>query len=297
MLRHKTEKRPEYVYAIDEWRMIERQFYPRLLAASETIFATANGYLGMRGNFEEGSPVFESGTYVNGFYESWPITYGEEAYGFAKTGQTMLNVTDSKIIKLYVDDEPFYLASAHLLKFERVLDMRAGTLDREVLWETPAGKQVVIKSRRLVSLQQRHLAAISYEVTILNAEAPITISSEMLNDNRGNGDGGDPRRPRGITHRALSPRAHYADDMRVMLSHVTQNSKMTLACGIDHSVHTACTYTHRCDCAEDSGQVIFTIDGKPGEPVRLVKYMTYHTSSTASAAELRSMAQHDWPAL
>jgi alpha,alpha-trehalose phosphorylase len=148
MLRHKTEKRPEYVYAVDKWKMIEKQFYPRLLAASETIFATANGYLGMRGNFEEGSPVAQSGTYINGFYESWPITYGEEAYGFAKTGQTMLNVTDTKIIKLYVDDEPFHLPTANLLKFERLLDMRAGTLDREVLWETPAGKQIAIKSRR-----------------------------------------------------------------------------------------------------------------------------------------------------
>ena len=88
--------------------------------------ATANGYIGMRGNFEEGSPVAQSGTYVNGFYESWPITYGEEAYGFAKTGQTMLNVTDTKIMRLYVDDEPFHLPTANLLKFERVLDMRAG---------------------------------------------------------------------------------------------------------------------------------------------------------------------------
>ena len=92
--------------------MIEQQFALQFLGQAETIFATANGYLGMRGNFEEGAPAFESGTFINGFYESWPIGYGEEAYGFAKTGQTMLNVTDSKIIRLYVDDEPFYLPTA-----------------------------------------------------------------------------------------------------------------------------------------------------------------------------------------
>ena len=75
--------RPEYVYPADEWRMVETRFYPKFLAQSETLFSTANGYLGMRGNFEEGRPVWQNGTFVNGFYESWPIVYGEQAFGFA----------------------------------------------------------------------------------------------------------------------------------------------------------------------------------------------------------------------
>ena len=124
-------------------------------------------------------PSAENGTFINGFYETRPIVYGEEAYGFAKTGQTILNVTDSKIIKLFVDDEPFWLPNANFLRYDRRLNMQSGTLDREILWETPAGKQVLITSRRLVSFVHRHVAAISYRVTLLNAEAPIVISSEM----------------------------------------------------------------------------------------------------------------------
>jgi alpha,alpha-trehalose phosphorylase len=104
----------------------------------------------MRGAFEEGGPSVQNGTFVNGFYESWPIVYGEEAYDFARTGQTMLNVTDSKIIKLFVDDEPFWLANANVRRYERQLNMKSGTLDRDILWETPSGKLVRIKSRRLV---------------------------------------------------------------------------------------------------------------------------------------------------
>ena len=122
----------------------------------------------MRGNFEEGRPVIQSGTYINGFHETWPIVYGEDAFGFAKTGQTMLNVTDARQIKLYVDDEPFSLPNATLMLYERILDMQAGALERKVLWETPSGKQVLIESKRLVSLEHRHLAAISYQVTVLN---------------------------------------------------------------------------------------------------------------------------------
>src|SRR5499426_1723176 len=168
---------PEYIYPVDEWKMIEQRFAPQFLGQAETIFATANGYLGMRGNFEEGAPAFESGTFINGFYEAWPIVYGEEAFGFARTGQTMLNVTDSKIIRLFVDDEPFDLATASIGRYVRKLDMKAGTLDRNLVWETASGKLVQIQSRRLVSFEQRHAAAISYEVTVLNAEAHVLISS------------------------------------------------------------------------------------------------------------------------
>src|SRR5215468_9864055 len=92
---------------------------------------------------------------------AWKFTETQFYPRFLAQTETIFNVTDSKIIKLYVDDEPFYLPTANRRSFERTLDMQAGTLDREVLWETPAGKQVLIQSRRLVSLQHRHLAAIA----------------------------------------------------------------------------------------------------------------------------------------
>ena len=295
MIPREITKRPDYVYPADEWRMVEKRFYPRYLPATETIFSTANGYLGMRGNFEEGTPSFQNGTFVNGFYESWPIIYGEEAFGFAKTGQTILNVTDSKIIKLYIDDEPFYLPTANLLSFERALDMKTGTLDREVLWETPAGKQVSIKSRRLVSFQHRHLAAISYEVTILNGEAPVVISSEInsvLNtQDNSQTDVDDPRETKNFKERVLLPMISYANNRRIMLSHSTRNSKMTLACGIEHAIETECAHSCAIKCSEDSGKVVLSIDAKQDMSIRLTKFMTYHISRSASPQELCERAE------
>ena len=196
MLHRERVKLPRYVYPPEEWRIVEKQFYPPLLESSESIFAVGNGYLGLRGNFEEGAPAFQRGTYINGFHETWPIVYGEEAFGFAKTGQTIINAMDAKTIRLYVDDEPFFLPTADLLGFERILDMRDGILYRNVLWETPAGKQVAIKSQRLVSFTHRHLAAISYEVTVLNASAPVVVSSEMLPPHTNEPIVEDPRRAR-----------------------------------------------------------------------------------------------------
>jgi len=291
MIRGEIRVPPEYVYPPDDWRLVEKRFYPRFMAQAETLFSLGNGYLGMRGNFEEGRPAFQKGTFINGFYESWPIVYGEEAYGFAKTGQTIVNVTDSKIIRLYVDDEPFYLPTANLLRFERALDMRAGTLDREILWETPSGKLVSIKSRRLVSFEHRHLAAVSYQVTVLNAKAPVVISSEMVNEQSNQASSGDPRQARGFGHQVLLPKASHAKKHRIVLGYLTSNSKMTLACGIEHAIETECPYSCKSESSEDSGKAVFSIDAEPGMPIRLTKYMTYHTSRSAPPQELCERAE------
>jgi alpha,alpha-trehalose phosphorylase len=293
MIRHQRVRPPLHDYPADEWNVIEAGFRPDLLAQTETILALGNGYLGMRGCPEEGGPHVENSTLINGFYEGRPILYGEEAYGFAKTGQTILNVTDCKIIRLHVDDEPFWLPTATILRYDRRLNMRAGTLDREILWETPAGKQVLITSRRLVSLVHRHVAAISYRVIVLNAAAPLVIASEMATNQAAAAiSGDDPRRTAVFATKVLRQTAGYAIDRRIVQSHETQTSGLRLACGIDHTFETACQLDSDVSQTEDFGQVVFHVEAQPGVPVHLYKYMAYHTSQTASAKEL--CARSEW---
>src|SRR5499427_4925439 len=292
MLHHERLRPPSHDYPADEWNVIEKVFHPEFLAQSETMLALGNGYLGMRGCPEEGGPNAENATLINGFYETHPIVYVEGAYGFARTGQTILSVTDSKIIKLFVDDEPFWLPNANLLKYERRLNMKSGTLDREILWETPAGKQVSITSRRLVSFANRHVAAISYRVMLLNAAAPIVISSEMkANEPRAVIDANDPRQTRVFASRVLQAQTSYAKDRRIVLCHATDKSRLTLACVIDHSLETSCPHSYKTAYAEDFGQVAFTIDARPDSPIHLTKYMVYHTSPTAPPEELCGRAE------
>jgi alpha,alpha-trehalose phosphorylase len=292
MIHHERLRPPSHDYPADEWNIIEKSFHPEFLAQLETMLALGNGYLGMRGCPEEGGPNGENGTFINGFYETRPILYPEEAYGFAKTGQTILNVTDGKIIKLFVDDEPFWLPTAHLRSYDRRLNMKSGTLDREVLWETPAGKLVQIASRRLVSFVHRHVAAISYRVTVLNAEAPVVISSEMVADEpSARANGHDPRQATVFEGKVLHHRASYAHDCRIVLCHSTEKSGMTLTCATDHALETACPHAYKSVHTEDFGQVAFTIEARPGCPIHLAKYMVYHTSHTASAEELCASAE------
>jgi alpha,alpha-trehalose phosphorylase len=293
MIHHERLRPPSHDYPADEWNVIEKGFHPEFLAQLETMLALGNGYLGMRGCPEEGGPNAENTTLINGFYETSPIVYPEDAYGFAKTGQTILGVTDGKIIKLFVDDEPFWLPNANLLRYDRRLNMKSGTLDRQILWETPAGKQVLITSRRLVSFANRHVAAISYKVTLLNAAASLVISSEMAVNQPGTvTDANDPRQTRFLAERVLHPRTRYAKDHRIVLCHATEKSHLTLACATDHSLETLCSHAHKVAHTEDFGQVAFTIEALPDCPIFLTKYMVYHTSQTASPEELCGRA--DW---
>src|SRR5213080_3214089 len=119
-------------FPVEEWSLREVGLHLDTLAQTESLFALSNGHIGLRGNLDEGEPNALPGTYLNSFYELRPLPYAEAGYGYPESGQTLINVTNGKIIRLLVDDEPFDVRYGSLLGHERVLDLRAGTLDRRV---------------------------------------------------------------------------------------------------------------------------------------------------------------------
>src|SRR5258707_7174759 len=159
----------EPAFPVEPWQVRETKLDLALLAQSESVFALSNGHIGLRGNLDEGEPYGLPGTYLNSFYELRPLPYAEGGYAYPESGQTTINVTNGKLIRLLVDDEPFDVRYGKLQEHERELDLRNGVLRRNVRWTTPAGRTVKISSVRLVSLTQRAIAAISYEVEPLEA--------------------------------------------------------------------------------------------------------------------------------
>jgi alpha,alpha-trehalose phosphorylase len=284
---------PDRVYPPDPWRLVETRFSERYCARAETIFAVANGFIGMRGTFEEGRPALAPGTFVAGFHETWRILHAEEAFGLARTGQTIVNVPDATVVKLYVDDEPLFLPTARLREYERVLDMRAGVLTRELTWSTAAGKQVVVRSTRLVSLEHRHVAAVQYEVVLPEDSAPVVLSSELVNRQDADpGDlparegVGDPRLATTPRERVLHERCREIDAMRLLLGYQTAHSGMTLGVGVEHVVDTALANTVQADATGDRGRVVVSAQASPGVPLRLTKFIAYQSSRAVPAAEL-----------
>jgi alpha,alpha-trehalose phosphorylase len=152
------------VFPVEPWSIRETRLNLDQLASAESLFALSNGHIGLRGNLEEGEPNGLPGSYLAGFCETGPLPYAESAYGYPESNETVVNVTNAKIIRLLVDDEPFDVRYGTLHSHERVLDLRAGVLERSVEWTSPSGATVRVHSTRLVSLTQRAVAAIEYTV-------------------------------------------------------------------------------------------------------------------------------------
>ena len=136
---------PSLRFPIEPWAVREPQLDLDSLAQTESIFALSNGHVGVRGNLDEAEPHALLGSYLNSFYEVRPLPYAESAYGYPEAGQTVVNVTDGKVIRLLVDDEPFDIRYGSLLRHERILDLRAGVLRRSVEWRSPAGGTVLVR--------------------------------------------------------------------------------------------------------------------------------------------------------
>src|ERR1700678_1009238 len=149
-------------FPVEPWQVRGARLDLNLLAQSESLFALSNGHIGIRGNLDEGEPHGLPGTYLNSFYEVRPLPYAEAGYGYPEAGQTVVDVTNAKIIRLLVDDEPFDVRYGKVVDHERVLDLRAGVLRRTTTWTSPGGRTVRVRSTRMVSLVQRAIMGIDY---------------------------------------------------------------------------------------------------------------------------------------
>ena len=258
------------------------------LALTESIFALANGHLGLRGNFDEGEPRALGGTYLNGFYESHPIGYGEPGFGNPEDGQTVVSVPDGKLIRLLVEDEPLDVHRGRLHSHERVLNLRTGILERRLGWTSEAGHSIRVTSRRLVSFRQRSVAAISYEVEVLDEPRRVAIQSNLLaNQAESGGDlVFDPRRAAAIGA-VLQSCLNVHDDLRVVLGHTTKRSGLSLAAGMEHIIEADDEPLTRTESEPDLGRVTISALLTPGRPLRMVKLLAYHWSSQQSIEWLR----------
>ncbi|MEJ3405190.1 glycosyl hydrolase family 65 protein [Rathayibacter sp. YIM 133350] len=283
----------EVRFPLDEWALVESAMSPSDMGTTESVFAVGNGYLGMRGNVEEGRDGSLHGTFVNGFHETWAIRHPEEAFGFARVGQTIVNAPDAKVIRLYVDDEPLVLTEADLMEYERRLDFAGGALSRRIEWRTPAGKRVLITSRRMVSFTDRHLAVMTYDVTLLDADAKVTVSSQIINRQDGRDEypaatvaAFDPRRPEGFDERVLQPRLRRERDGRILLAYQSTNSAMSIAVAAQHTFTTMDEFSASPSLEDDLAKMIYSVHARRGHTMRLTKLVSYHTARFVPAREL-----------
>jgi alpha,alpha-trehalose phosphorylase len=271
-------------YGTEPWRLVEQRLDLELLAQSESIFALSNGHIGLRGNLDEGDPHGLPGSYLNSVYEVRPLPYAEAGYGFPDDGQTVINVTNGKIIRLLVDDEPLDIRYGTLHSHERILDLRAGTLTRQVEWSSPAGARIKVTSVRMVSLTQRAIAAISYTVEPVDQTLRLVLQSEIVANEELPAAGKDPRLS-AILQSPLVSEEHESYDgnpPRALLVHKTRVSGLRIAAGMSHEISGPAKMANRNESYPDLGRTTVAAQVAPGEQLHIVKYIGYGWSSERS---------------
>jgi alpha,alpha-trehalose phosphorylase len=270
-------------FSIDPWVVREEGLHLDLLAQCESVFALSNGHVGLRGNLDEGEPHGLPGTYLNGVYEQRPLPYGEAGFGYPEASEAVINVTNGKVIRLLVDDEPFDVRYGSVEEHRRVLDLRAGVLRREVEWTSPTGVRLRLASERLVSLAQRAVAAIDYRVEVLNRPAVLVVQSELVaNEELPASD--DPRAASPLGQ-VLEPEEHESAEATALMIHRTRRSGLRVAAAMQHEVSGP--------VGELSTSSIYNVSRtsviarlEPGQPLRLVKYLAYGWSGRRSLPAL-----------
>ena len=273
-------------YSVEPWQVRETALDHDLLARSESIFALSNGHIGLRGNLDEGDPHAQPGTYLNSFYELRPLPYAEGGYGYPEAGQTVVNVTDGKVIRLLVDDEPFDVRDGRLLRHERALDLRDGVMRRELEWMSGAGRVIRVRSTRLVSFAQRSIAAIQYEVEPVNAPARVIIQSELVANEALPGPLKDPR-VSAVLRTPLVAETHHAGTTGGLLMHVTRESGLRLGAAMEHLVEGPPDLRCTSEADPDLARTTIVCRLSPGQRLRVIKLVAYGWSSRRSAPAIR----------
>ncbi len=287
-----TQGRPSF--PIEPWSLTEIGLDHASLGVHESVFTLANGHIGMRGSFEEGEPIVVPGTYLNGFFEERPLPYAEAGYGFPEQGQTVVNVTDGKLIRLLVGDTPFDLAYGEIVEHRRTLDLRRGVLRRVTEWRSPNGRTVKVTSTRLVSLRRRSIAAIEYAVQCTDdrGDLYVALQSDLLaNEATDSGTEADDPRAAAALRRPLVKEMAVARMQRAVLVHQTRRSRLRVAAGMDHVVDVPDSATEDIEAGEDLARYTLAARLPRGSTLRLVKYLSYGWSSRRSGAALRDQVE------
>jgi alpha,alpha-trehalose phosphorylase len=273
-------------FPAEPWSLRETELDMRCLAQAESLFALSNGHLGWRGNLDEGEPHGMPGSYLNGYFERRPLPFAESAYGQPESGQTIVNVTNGKLLRLLVDDEPFDVRYGRLVSHERVLDFRAGTLHRSAEWVSPAGRAVRITSTRLVSLTQRSIGAINYTVEPIGSPAEFVVQSELVANEQLPPPRHDPRATTNLASPLLGD-SHGVQGSMGLLVHRTRKSKLHMAAAMQHLVEAPDGSRQMSQSTPDIARFVVSASLAPGQRLRLVKYVGYGWSSIRTQTALR----------
>ena len=274
---------------VDPWLVRESRVDPATLDVAESVFALSNGYVGVRGTLDEVEPHGSRGTYLSGVFETHPLSYPEGGYGHPEEGQALIPVADGTPLRLLVDGVPLDVREARPQLHERTLDLRAGTLERRVRWTADSGTTVELTSCRLVSLVERAVCAVRFEVRAVDGPAHVVVRSELVDGElTPTGVDNDDPRVGEVLRDAFEPLLRDTTGRGGAIASRTRRSGITVAAAVGHVVEGG-----RVDGGTDQRQVVTTVtaDLGPGECLTVVKTVAHTWSLDAAADSLVGQAE------
>ncbi|WP_128894834.1 glycoside hydrolase family 65 protein [Longirhabdus pacifica] len=258
------------------WTLTEKKLNANQLWKNESLYSLGNGYIGVRGNFEEGyehDMPSVRGTYMNAFHDVVDIPYGEKLYGFPTTQQTLLPIIDCQTVQIYLGDEMerFSLFTGEIMHYERTLHLDRGCITRKVHWKSPLGKEIIVSFHRLVSMITKECFVIHVELEPVNFLGNVKIFSSASISRQGAStvDTSDPRVSAHVSKLHTEEIVHQ-DDMHLIIAKTTQSNLKT-ACAVRHEINTV--YYKEITTLED--ELISTFQFTLSKPVTVTKKCIY----------------------
>jgi len=288
---HRLKSEKEALYDYEPWSITEDEFNIENNHHNEAIFSLGNGYMGLRGIFEEDylGPQDQStpGFYINGIYETEDIIYGEFMAKQPQKYQTMINLMDWTTVNLYIDNEKFSLFKGNILDYKRRLDIKNGLINRTLIWQTESFKKVKIDIERIISFKYKHIGAIKYEVTPLNFSGKIEIKSSLK---------GDVRNHHHLqNNKVLSIKQKGSTQNYYYMMMLTNNSKIYIgsSCFNKLSGENEGEFLCKENIDEKNIDQIYTIRAEEDTTYTLKKYASFYTSRDINKNEILNSCFED----
>jgi len=174
-----------------EWTVSEKVYHPVNERTGGTLFCIGNGLMGLRGSYEELGTKEVQGLFVAGVYrksveQAFCIAdtfcrkkyiFNEELMPTPEEICLIQNLPDPLYCKIWLNGEPFRMWDGKLLDYSRSLDLKTGTLRRNVRWDDGKGNVTVLCFRRFCSMAERHLIAQEISITPENWSGEVTFES------------------------------------------------------------------------------------------------------------------------
>ncbi|MBC1372659.1 glycoside hydrolase family 65 protein [Listeria booriae] len=164
------------LFEIDEWKLKSKQVEKNAKRLQESLTSLGNGYMGMRGNFEERySGDTHQGTYIAGVWYPDKTRVGWWKNGYPDYFGKVINALNFIGIDVTIDGETLDLFVDETADFALELDMETGILRRSFQVKKN-GKSFLVETERFLSIVKQELCLIRYHVTALDAEAEIVLT-------------------------------------------------------------------------------------------------------------------------